>query len=52
MLRACDEAFFFSFSFWEQLEKDRQRERQRNRESNTTKFIRNKWYLHTFLIEF
>ena len=36
----------------EQLEKERQRERQRERESNIMKFIKNKWYVCNFLIEF
>ena len=34
--------------FFQQLEK----ERQQKREINIMKFIKNKWYIHTFLIEF
>ena len=41
--------------FVEQLEKERVRDKEkdeRETESNIMKFIKNKWYIHTSLIEF
>ena len=31
---------------------ERQRERQKERKNNIIKFIKNKWYVHTFLTKF
>ena len=41
--------------FVEQLEKERVRDKEKDKretESNIMKFIKNKWYIHTSLIEF
>ena len=36
----------------EQLEKEKHRERQKEIVSNITNLLKNKWYVHTFFIEF
>ena len=41
--------FFFGKAI---RERETNTERQRERKSNIMKFIKNKWYVHTFLIEF